>query len=96
MLFCCLMWYRSLFEIECTIKNLLHHVEYTTTHHGKRAIKYDLNFSSLPWILGVHLKPGKHCARISDLELELQLVNVIFYSLLSFGEMEKHILLVFQ
>ena len=48
----------------------------TITYHGKRAIKYDLNFSSLPWILGVCIRPGKHCERISDLELELQLMNV--------------------
>ena len=37
-----------------------------------------MSLSSLPWTLAVHLKPGEHCERISDLELELQVMNVHF------------------
>ncbi len=46
--------------------------------HHARTIKYDLSFSSLPWMLTVHLKPGKHIERISDIDFELQLMNVNF------------------
>ncbi len=45
---------------------------------GTRAVKYDLNFASLPWIFCVHVKPGNHCSTITDIDFELQLMNVNF------------------
>ena len=64
-------------------------------HHGGK-IKYDLSFSSLPWILAVCLKPGKHCEQISDLELELQVMIDKFDLFAIIQGDEKHILLGFQ
>ncbi len=59
-------------------------------HHGGK-IKYDLSFSSLPWILAVHLKPVEHCERISDIDLELQLMNVNFVlSAIIWGDGKTH------
>ena len=37
-----------------------------------------MNFASLPWILSVHVKPGKCFHTISDIDFELQLMNVNF------------------
>ena len=47
-------------------------------HLSTRAVKYDLNFTSLRWILSVPLKQGERCSKISDIDFELQLMNVNF------------------
>ncbi len=65
---------RFLFEKECKHTNL----EIASAHLGTRAVKYDLNFASLPWILCVYVKPGEHCFTISDIDFKLQLMNVNF------------------
>ncbi len=49
-----------------------------SAHLSTRAVKYDLNFTSLPWILSVQVKQGKCCSKISDIDFELQLMNVNF------------------
>ena len=43
----------------------------------KRIIQYDLNYTSLPWIL-VPIKRGKCCDHIFVLESQMQIVNVEF------------------
>ncbi len=59
--------------------------------HWKRTIKYDLNVLSLPWMLYVPIKPGKQCERLSDLELELQLMTVNFVlSAIIWGDGKSH------
>ena len=58
------------FENECSTKN--------QPHHGKRIISYNLKFMSHPWILLLPLKQVKHCNQISDLESELQVMNIKF------------------
>ena len=64
-------------------------------HLSTRAVKYDLNFASLPWILCIHVKPGKCCSTISEIDFELQLMNVNFtLSAIIWGD-AKHILLAF-
>ena len=65
---------KCLFEKECVHTNW----GSSTTHIGTRAVKCDLNISSLPWILGAGVKKGERCLRISDIDFELQLMNVKF------------------
>ncbi len=65
---------RFLFENECKHANL----ESGSAHLGTRAVKYDMNFASLPWILCDGVKPGECCSTISDIDFELQLMNVNF------------------
>ena len=76
-----------LFERGCKHTNL----ESRTTHIGTRAVKCDFNFSSLPWILGVGVKKGERCSRISELELELHIMNVKFtLSAIIWGDSKYH------
>ncbi len=60
-------------------------------HLSTRAVKYDLNFASLPWILSIHVKPGKRCSTISEIDFELQLMNVNFIlSAIIWGDTKTH------
>ena len=64
-------------------------------HLSTMAVKYDLNFTSLPWILSVPLKQGERCQGICDIGFELQLKNVNFIlSAIIWGD-AKNILLGF-
>ena len=78
---------RFLFEEECKHANL----ESSSDHLGTRAVKYDLNFATLPLILCVHVKPGECCSTISDIDFELQLMNVNFtLSAIIWGDANTH------
>ncbi len=66
---------RFLFKKECSYMDI---ESGGLQHHCTRAVKYDLNFTSLPWILSVPLKDGERCSKISDIDFELQLMNVNF------------------
>ena len=60
-------------------------------HRSTRAVKYDLNFTSLPWILSVPLKQGECCHSISEINFELQLMNVNFIlSAIIWGDGKTH------
>ena len=59
-----------IYKIQCSAKN--------EPGYGKKNIKYDLNYTSLPWTLVVPMKTGEHCNQISDLEPEVQVINVKF------------------
>ena len=50
--------------------------ESSSPHLSTRAVKYHLNFTSLPCILCVHIKQGECCSTISEIDFELQLMNV--------------------
>ena len=66
---------KCLFEKECSYPFI---ESGGPVHLSTRAVKYDLNFTSLPWILSIPLKQGKCCSKISDIDFELQLMNVKF------------------
>ena len=60
-------------------------------HLSTRAVKYDLNFTSLPWILSVPVKQGKRCDSVSEIDFELQLMNVNFIlSAIIWGDGKTH------
>ena len=62
-----------------------------SAHLSTRAVKYDLNFTSLPWILSVPLKQGECCHSISEIDFELQLMNVNFtLSAIIWGDAKTH------
>ncbi len=64
-----------------------------SAHLSTRAVKYDLNFTSLPWILRVPLKDGERVSKISDIDFELQLMNVNFIlSAIIWGDGKTHLL----
>ena len=78
---------RFLFENERYHTNL----ESVSAHLGTRAVKHDLNFASIPWILCVYVKPGKHCSAISDVDFKLQLMNFnITLSAIIWGDSKTH------
>ena len=55
-----------------------------------RAAKYDLNFTSLPWILSIPVKDSEHCHSISEIDFE-QLTNVNFIlSDIIWGDAKTH------
>ena len=79
---------RFLFEKEC---NYLLIESGGLEHRSTRAVKYDLNFTSFPWILSVPLKQGERCHSISEIEFELQLMNVNFtLSAIIWGDGKTH------
>ncbi len=79
---------KYLFEKECRYTNF----ETGSEHRSKRAIKYDLNFASLPWILCVGVKDGECCSTISEIDFELQLMNVNFtLSAIIWGDAKTHL-----
>ena len=60
-------------------------------HLSTRAVKYDLNFTSLPWILSVPLKDDQRVSEISGIDFELQLMNVNFIlSAIIWGDGKTH------
>ena len=60
-------------------------------HLSTRAVKYDLNFTSLPWILNVPVKQGERCSTISDIDFKLQLMNVnLTLSAIIWGDAKTH------
>ena len=65
---------RFLFKKECSYTFL----ESGSAHLSTRSVKYNLNFTLIPWILSVPLKQGKCCSTISEIDFELQLMNVNF------------------
>ena len=78
---------KYLFEKECSYT----YFESGSAHLGTRAVKYDLNFTSLPWILCIHIKPGECCSTISEIDFELQLMNVNFtLSAIIWGDAKTH------
>ena len=78
---------KCLYGKECSYSYL----ESGSKHLGTRAVKYDLNFSSLPWILSIGVKKGECCHRISDFDIELQLMNVKFtLSAIMWGDGKTH------
>ena len=79
---------RFLFEKECNYSLI---ESGGLEHRSTRAVKYDLNFTSLPWILSVPVKQGEHCSKISDIDFELQLMNVNFtLSAIIWGDAKTH------
>ncbi len=80
-----------LFEKECSYT----YVETGSEHLSTRAVKYDLNFTSLPWILCVVAKPGKCCYTISEIHFKLQLMNVNFtLSDIIWGDAKTHFIVI--
>ena len=50
-----------------------------------------MNFSSLPWILGVGVKEGKICHTITAIDFELHIMNVKFtLSAIIWGDAKSH------
>lgn len=71
-----------MYETSCSISN--------EPDGMKRTIKYDLIYSSFPWILVIFMKSGKHCDQISDLQSEVQVIRVKIVLLLRFGGQKTH------
>ena len=79
---------RFLFEKECSHMGI---ESGGPAHLSTRAVKYDLNFTSLPWILSVPVKQGKRCDSVSEIDFELQLMNVNFIlSAIIWGDGKTH------